>query len=102
MDSTNANSIVISPADLMLMEQLFSHMWPGAAPSQDPPSNHQPSQPITIHSLPLSSAQLSQPMYYSTLITQATAPRLTQLTQVTSAPPYHRAIFELMTLTCFP
>ena len=87
MDSTNANSIVLSPADLVLMEQLFSHMWPGAAPSQDPPSNRQQSQPIPIHSLPLPSSQLSQPIYYSTPITQATAPGLMQLTQVTSVPP---------------
>lgn len=67
MDSTNTNSIVLSPADLALMEWLFNHMRPGAAPFQDPPSNPQPS---LIHSLPPPSAQLSQPtLHYSTLIT---------------------------------
>ena len=85
MDSTNTNYIVLSPADLMLMEWLFNHIWPGAAPSQDLPSNPQPS---LIHSLPPPSAQLSQPtLHYSTPIMQTSVPGPIQLTQVTSAPP---------------
>lgn len=95
MNSTNTNSVVLSPADLALIEQLFSHMQSGVVSSHDPSSNPQPSQPIFAHSLHLPSAQLSQPtLQYSAPITQATTtlgpvPSIQPLllTQVTAAPP---------------
>ena len=67
MDTTN-NSTALSPAELALMEHLFSHMWPGGVvvPSQAPLFTSQPSQPMLHYSAALLSTQPTQPtLHYS-------------------------------------
>ena len=78
MDTTN-NSIILLPAELAVMEHLFSHMWPEgevAVPqmSQAPPSTSQPPQSMLHYSAPLLSTQLPSTLWHSTPITQAPAP----------------------------
>ena len=78
MDTTN-NSIVLSLAELAVMECLFSHMRPVGEvtvpqTSLTSPSTSQPPQPTLHYSAPPLSTQLPPTLQHSTLITHAPAP----------------------------
>ena len=84
MDNTNLN---ITPAELVLMEHLLSHIQPAGEavglPSQAAVpllSNPQPSQPRLLHSAPI-----AEP-YLSSHVPPPSNPQLSQLTLLCSVP----------------